>query len=75
VVRIYSIAAADADTKPMCHHKSVIALFQTILRLSIDLMALTALAFRQRRSTAAEVLVLRRQIALIDMPPAKSAVL
>jgi len=30
----------------------------------IDLIALTALAFRQRRATAAEILVLRRQIAL-----------
>ena len=40
------------------------ALFQIVLRLLIDLIALTALAFRQRRATAAEILVLRRQIAL-----------
>ncbi len=34
------------------------------LRLLTDLIALTALSFRRRRATAAEVLVLRRQIAL-----------
>src|ERR1039458_10696969 len=49
---------------PMWHHKSVIALFQIVLRLLIDLIALIALGFRQRRATAAEILVLRRQIAL-----------
>lgn len=64
MVRIYSIAAVDADAMPMWHHKSVIARFQIVLRLLVDLIALTALAFRQRRATAAEVLVLRRQIAL-----------
>jgi hypothetical protein len=48
----------------MWHHESVIALFQIVLRLLIDLIALLALAFRQRRATAAEILVLRRQIAL-----------
>jgi hypothetical protein len=48
----------------MWHHKSVIALFHIVLRLLIDLIALTALALRQRRATAAEILVLRRQIAL-----------
>ena len=64
MVRIYSIAAVDADAKPMWHDKSVIALFQIVLRLLVDLIALTALAFRQRWATAAEVLVLRRQIAL-----------
>src|SRR5260370_7953210 len=48
----------------MWHHKSVIALFQIVLRLLIDLIALIALAFRRRRATAAEILVLRRQIAL-----------
>ncbi len=50
--------------RPMWHHESVIALFQIVLRLLIDLIALLALAFRQRRATAAEILVLRRQIAL-----------
>jgi transposase InsO family protein len=64
VVRIYSIATVDAHAKPMWHHKSVIALFQIVLLLLTDLIALTALAFRQRRATAAEILVLRRQIAL-----------
>jgi hypothetical protein len=64
VVRIYSIAAVDAGAMPKWHHKSVIALFQIVLRLLVDLIALTALAFRQRRATAAEVLVLRRQVAL-----------
>lgn len=48
----------------MWHHKSMTALFQLVLRLLVDLTALTALAFRQRRATAAEILVLRRQIAL-----------
>src|SRR5260370_38474452 len=48
----------------MWHHKSVIALFQIVLRPLIDLIALIALAFRRRRATAAEILVLRRQIAL-----------
>src|ERR1022692_2834078 len=48
----------------MWHHKSVIALFQIVLRLLIDLLALTALGFRQRRASAAEILVLRRQLAL-----------
>ena len=48
----------------MWHHKSVIGLFQIVLRLLTDLIALTVFAFRQRRATAAEILVLRRQIAL-----------
>src|SRR5450755_677014 len=48
----------------MWHHKSMTAPFQIVLRLLIDLIALTALAFRQRRATAAEILVRRRQIAL-----------
>jgi transposase InsO family protein len=48
----------------MWHHKSVIVLFRIVLRLLIDLLALTAVAFRQRRATSAEILVLRRQIAL-----------
>jgi len=48
----------------MWHHQSVIALFQIVLRLSIDLIVLTGLAFRQRRASAAEILVLRCQIAL-----------
>src|SRR5271170_1193906 len=48
----------------MWHHESVIALFQIVLRLLIDLVALTALGFRQRRASAAEILVLRRQLAL-----------
>jgi hypothetical protein len=64
VVRIYSLATVDAHAMPMWHHKSVIALFQIVLRLLIDLIALSALGFRQRRATAAEILVLRRQIAL-----------
>ena len=63
VVRIYSIGTVDAHAKPMWHHKSVIAPFQIVLRLLTDLIALTALALRQRRATAAEILVLRRQIA------------
>ena len=42
----------------------MIALFQIALQLLTDLLGLTALAFRQRRSTAAEILVLRRQLAL-----------
>jgi putative transposase len=40
------------------------ALFQIVLRLLVDLLALTVLALRQRRATAAEILILRRQIAL-----------
>jgi transposase InsO family protein len=48
----------------MWHHQSVIVLFQMVVRLLIDFIALTALAFRQRRASAAEILVLRRQIAL-----------
>ena len=48
----------------MWHHKSVIAPFQIVLRLLTDLIELAALALRQRRATAAEILVLRRQIAL-----------
>jgi hypothetical protein len=63
VVRIHSIATVDAHAKPMWHRKSVIALFHIVLRLLIDPLALTALALRQRRATAAEILVLRRQIA------------
>ena len=64
MVRIYSIATIDAPAKPIWHHKSVIALFQIVLQLFTDLLGLTALAFRQRRAMAAEILVLRRQIAL-----------
>jgi hypothetical protein len=52
------------QAKPMWHHKSAIARFKLILRLMTDLIALRAFAFRQRRATAAEILVLRRQIAL-----------
>jgi putative transposase len=64
VLRIYSIATVGAREKPMWHHQSVMTLVQIVLRLLIDLIALTALVFRQRRATAAEILVLRRQIAL-----------
>jgi transposase InsO family protein len=42
----------------------VIARFQILLRLLVDLIALTALGFWQRRASAAEILVLRRQLAL-----------
>src|SRR6266851_3113225 len=49
---------------PMWHHQSMIALVRIVLRLLTDLIALTAFAFRRRRPTAAEILVLRRQIAL-----------
>src|ERR1019366_9831912 len=49
------------------------ALFQIILRLLTDLIALTALVLQRRRATAAEILVLRRQIALgrrqLVLPP------
>ena len=62
VIRIYSIATVDAHAKPMWHHRSVIALFPIVLRLLSDLIALTALVFRRRRATAAEILVLRRPI-------------
>jgi hypothetical protein len=37
----------------MWHHKSVVTLIQIALRLSADLIALMAFAFRQRRATAA----------------------
>jgi hypothetical protein len=57
-------AAIDAQAIPMWHYKSVIVLFQIVLRLLTDLIALTALAFRRRRAIAAEILVLRRQLAL-----------
>ena len=42
----------------------MIVVLQIVLRLLTDLIALTAFAFRRRRATAAEILVLRRQIAL-----------
>jgi hypothetical protein len=42
--------------KPMWHHKSVIVAFQIALRLLTDLFALTAVGFRGRRATAAELL-------------------
>src|SRR5271170_7962627 len=48
----------------MWHHKSVVAQLQIALRLLADLVAMMAFAFRQRRATAAEILVLRRQLAL-----------
>jgi hypothetical protein len=48
----------------MWHHKSVVALLQIALRLLADLITMMAFAFRQRRATAAEILVLRRQLAL-----------
>jgi len=64
VVRIYSIGTLDARVKPMWHHQSVIVVLRIILRLLTDLIALTAFAFRRRRAAAAEILVLRRQIAL-----------
>src|SRR5258708_15503752 len=49
---------------PMWHHQSMIALVRIVLRLLTDLIALAAFTFRQRRAVAAEILVLRRQIAL-----------
>src|SRR5450631_1158222 len=64
MVRIYSISTFAVVAKPMWHHKSVLALVQIVPRLLVDLLVLTALAFRQRRTTAAEILVLRRQLAL-----------
>ena len=42
----------------------MIVVLRIVLRLLTDLIALTALAFRRRRAAAAEILVLRRQIAL-----------
>ena len=42
----------------------MIVVLQIVLRLFTDLIALTAFAFRRRRATVAEILVLRRQIAL-----------
>lgn len=42
----------------------MIVVLQIVLRLLTDLIALTAFAFQRRRATAAEILVLRRQIAL-----------
>ena len=42
----------------------MIALVRIVLRLLTDLIALAAFTFRQRRAVAAEILVLRRQIAL-----------
>ncbi len=42
----------------------MIVVLRIVLRLLTDLIALTAFAFRRRRATAAEILVLRRQIAL-----------
>ncbi len=48
----------------MWHHQSMIALVRIVLRLLTDLIALAAFTFRQRRAVAAEILVLRRQIAL-----------
>ena len=48
----------------MWHHQSMIALVRIVLQLLTDLIALAAFTFRQRRAVAAEILVLRRQIAL-----------
>lgn len=53
------------------HHRLVIALLHISLRLLADLLALTAMAFRRRRATAAEILVLRRQLALYKERGAK----
>jgi len=46
-------------------HELVIALLQVVLGLLVDLLALAALAFRPRRTTAAEILILRRQLLYI----------
>jgi len=46
--------------------------FQIVLRLLTDLIVLTAFVFRQRRATAAEILVLRRQLALYQERGIKS---
>ena len=48
----------------MWHDHLVTALFQMLLRLLVDLVVLTVLSFRQRQKSAAEILVLRRQLAL-----------
>jgi hypothetical protein len=64
VVRIYSIATVSTQAKPIWHPESVLGLFKIVVRLFTDLLALTTLAFRRRRTAAAEILVLRRQIAL-----------
>src|SRR6266404_6710227 len=55
VVRIYSIATIHAPAKPMWHHKSVIGLFQIVLRLLTDLIAMIVFAFRRRRAAAAHL--------------------
>src|SRR5258708_22643324 len=49
---------------PMWHHQSMIALVRIVLRLLTDLIARADVSFRQRLAEAAEILVLRRQIAL-----------
>jgi len=46
------------------HHELVIALLQVVLRLLADLLALASLVVKPRRTTAAEILILRRQLAV-----------
>jgi len=46
------------------HDRGVIAFVQMVLRLLADLLLLSALAFRRRRSLEAENLFLRRQLAM-----------
>lgn len=74
-------ACGPAIIRPRCsgslrqrmiwHHRLVIALLQISLRHLADLLALTAMAFRRRRATAAEILVLQRQLALYKERGAK----
>jgi hypothetical protein len=52
------------SSRPIWHDRSVTALFQVLLRLLADLVELTVLLFRRRRASAAEILVLLRQLAL-----------
>jgi|ERR1035438_8607917 hypothetical protein len=48
----------------MWHYRRVLAQFQIVLQLLTDLAGIISLAVRRQRALAAEVLMLRRQLAL-----------
>jgi hypothetical protein len=59
-----TVAAFCAEESVSVWSLYVTALLQIVLRMLADLLALAAVAFRSRWATAAEILILRRQLAL-----------
>lgn len=66
MVRKYSSTDTATGQDGLWHHDFMIRLAQPLLRLLADLGQFTGLLFKLRQTTAAEILILRRQIALFE---------